>query len=68
MSNINEIILYEMQPLVNMLDAFKQALNIPATPMQFTENPTSQSMPNGNVQTQSSAMPDDSMINSQLTQ
>lgn len=67
MSNINTIILYEMQPLVNMLDAFKQALNIP-NPMQFTENPNPQAMPNGNVQNQSSAMPDDSMINAQLTQ
>lgn len=66
MSNINELILDEMQSLETMLDTFQQALVDPNIPQ---ENPEEMMMqdPSGQ-QPQDDQNPDQSMVNAQLTQ
>lgn len=82
MSNINQIILYEMQPLINMLDSFQQALIDPNDPMQqppqnMQQQPPQDMQPPQDQQSADqnqmsnnpqSNIPDQSMVNAQLTQ
>lgn len=73
MSNINEIIINEMQPLINMFNSFEQALVDPNEPEQIDptqiEQPEDQQMQTTDPSmAQQQPEMDQSMVNAQITQ